>query len=373
MSFFDEGDEPRTQQTRARRPGPSGPGGGMPDHQQLLIRRAVAAGIGLLVLLLLFFGIRGCLDSRKENALKDYNRDVTGLAQESDETSKAFFETLVQSDLSPVDQQSELNSLRAQAEKQEQSARDLSVPGEMQAAQENLLLSLQFREEAIGDVAQRIPTARGSERAAAEEATAQIAGQMEKLLASDVVWSQRVMPFVSEALADQDIEERVTNSRVMTNLTWLDTATVASRIGGSASDAANENTSQTDEDVAPGLHGHGIVSTSVGDVTLQAGGTANRVPASGNPTFTVKFANQGDNNEQDVRVRVTVKPQTGKSISATKTVDQTTAGTEAEVQVPLGQAPPIGTPATITVEVLKVPGEEKVDNNKQEYTALFTR
>ncbi len=373
MSFFDEGDEPRTQQTRTRRP-TGGGGGGLPDHQQLLVRRAVAGGIGLLVLLLLFFGVRGCLDSRKENALKDYNRDLTGLAQESDETSKAFFETLVQSDLSPVDQQTEMNSLRAQAEKQLQSAQDLSVPGDMDPAQGYLLLALQFREEAIRRVAQRIPTARGSERAAAEEATTQIAGQMEKLLASDIVWSQRVQPFVGEALSDQDLSERVPASRAVTSLSWLDPATVADEIGGQTAEGGGDDTeTAADEDAAPGLHGHGILSTSVGDVALQAGGTPNRIPASGNPTFTVKFANQGENNEQDVRVRVTVKPQTGKSISATKTVDQTTAGTEASVDVPLGQAPPIGTPATITVEVLKVPGEEKVDNNKQEYTALFTR
>lgn len=372
MSFFDEGDEPRTQQTRVRRP-PSGagPGGGRPDHQQLLVRRAVAAGIGLLILLLLFFGIRGCLDSRKENALKDYNRDVTALAQESDETATAFFETLVQSDLAPQDQQTELNSLRAQAGKQLEKAQGLSVPGDMQPAQQYLLLSLQLREEAMGKIAQKIPTARGSERAAAEEATSQIAGQMEKLLASDVVWSQRVTPFVGAALADQDLNERVATSRVLTSLSWLSPTTVADEIGGQAANADAENT--TDEAAAPGLHGHGLVSTSVGDLTLEPGGTPNRIPASGNPTFTVKFANQGDNNEENVRVRVSVKPQTGKEISATKTVDQTTAGTEATVEVPLGQAPPIGTPATITVEVLKVPGEEKVDNNKQEYTALFTR
>lgn len=369
MSFFDEGDEPRTQQTRVRRP-PTG-GGGMPDHQQLLVRRAVAAGVGLLILLLLFFGIRGCLDSRKENALKDYNRDVTGLAQESDETATAFFETLVQSDLSPVDQQTELNSLRAQAGRQLENAQDLSVPGDMEPAQQYLLLSLQLREEAMGKIAQKIPSARGSERAAAEEATGQIAGQMEKLLASDIVWSQRVTPFVGEALADQEIEERVATSRVVTSLSWLNPATVADEIGGQASNEDAENTS--DDEAAPGLHGHGLVSTSVGDLTLQPGGTPNRIPASGNPTFTVTFANQGDNNEENVRVRVSVKPQTGREISATKTVDQTTAGTEATVEVPLGQAPPIGTPATITVEVLKVPGEEKVDNNKQEYTALFTR
>lgn len=374
MSFFDE-DEPRTQQTRVRRPptGGGGAGGGMPDHQQLLVRRAVAAGIGLLILLLLFFGVRGCLDSRKKNALKDYNRDLTSLAQESDETAKSFFETLVQSDLAPADQQTELNSLRAQAEKTLQSAEDLSVPGDMQDAQDNLLLTLQFREEAIGKVAQKIPTARGSERAGAEQATSQISGQMEKLLASDIIWSQRVQPFASEALQSADLDERVPNSRSVSSLSWLDPTTVADSIGGQVSNEDNDTATPDDAKAAPGTHGHGIVSTAVGEQVLESGGTPNRIPASGNPTFTVKFANQGENNEENVRVRVTVKPQTGKAISATKTVDQTTAGSEAEVQVPLGQAPPIGTPATITVEVLKVAGEQKLDNNKQEYTALFTR
>ncbi|MBJ7330624.1 MAG: hypothetical protein JHC95_12060 [Solirubrobacteraceae bacterium] len=345
----------------------------MPDHQQLLIRRAVAGGIGVVVLLLLFVGVKGCLDSRKENALKDYNRDVTGIAQDSTETAKAFYETLVQSDLAPVEQQTQINQLRVQAEKQLQDAEDLSVPGDMEPAQQNLLLALQFREEAIARVAQRIPTARGSDRAQAEEATSQIAGQMEKLLASDIVWSQRVSPFIKQTLDAEGIQDRITDSRVVSSLSWLDTDTVAGRIGGQAAAGDTSDGAEDTGDVAPGLHGHGILSTAVGDVALQPGGTPNRIAATSNPTFTVKFANQGENNEQDVRVRVSVKPQSGKAIEATKTVDQTTAGAEAEVQIPLGEAPPIGQPSTITVEVVKVPGEKKTDNNRQEYTALFTR
>jgi len=43
------------------------------------------------------------------------------------------------------------------------------------------------------------------------------------------------------------------------------------------------------------------------------------------------------------------------------------------VSIPLAQAPPIGTPVTIEVSVARVPGEEKVDNNRQSYTAIFTR
>ena len=41
--------------------------------------------------------------------------------------------------------------------------------------------------------------------------------------------------------------------------------------------------------------------------------------------------------------------------------------------MPLGTAPPIGTPVRVTVTVAKVPGEVKTDNNTQTYTVIFTR
>jgi hypothetical protein len=54
-------------------------------------------------------------------------------------------------------------------------------------------------------------------------------------------------------------------------------------------------------------------------------------------------------------------------------VPQTKAGATAEVAVPLGQSPPIGTPVTVRVTINKVPGEQKTDNNRGTYTVLFTR
>ena len=86
-------------------------------------------------------------------------------------------------------------------------------------------------------------------------------------------------------------------------------------------------------------------------------------PASSDVTFNVKIANQGENNEQDVAVKVTVRGG-GKTITAQKTVDQTTPGAETTVAVPLGQAPPIGVGVKITVEVRKVPGEDNVDEQQ---------
>jgi P pilus assembly chaperone PapD len=73
-----------------------------------------------------------------------------------------------------------------------------------------------------------------------------------------------------------------------------------------------------------------------------------------------------------VRVRVRVRPQTGKPITVTKTVDQTNPGAQAEVNIPLNGKPPTGTSSTVSVEVLRVPGEENVDNNSRDYTVIFT-
>jgi hypothetical protein len=60
VSFFDEGDEPRT--TRRARPRPQGRGSQRtaprpPDRQTLLIRQVVAGVVVLLVLILLVVGI----------------------------------------------------------------------------------------------------------------------------------------------------------------------------------------------------------------------------------------------------------------------------------------------------------------------------
>jgi hypothetical protein len=87
----------------------------------------------------------------------------------------------------------------------------------------------------------------------------------------------------------------------------------------------------------------------------------------------VKFQNQGENDETDVLVKVSVKPSTGRAITQQKRVNQTKAGTEATVAIPLGQSPPVGEPAVITVQVAKVPGEKNLDNNQQKYTAIFTK
>ena len=380
MSFFDEGDEPTrvTRPARPRRPatgsrpatgGGRGGGGGGVDPQTLRVRQAVAAGVGLLLVLLLFFGIRGCVNSRQERALKDYNRDVTAVISDSnDQVSKPFFD-LLSGGGKASDLQVQVNQLRLVADEDARRAEGFKVPGEMKRAQNALTQVLNFRAEALEKIAKELPAAqsRGNGSAASSErGVRRIAGEMQRFLASDVVYSQRVIPYIKQALDDAEIGgQTIPPSRFLRSLSWLAPQTVANAVGATAGGSSTTKR-------GPGPHGHQLVSVSAGDVALSPSPATNRVPAGAGLAFNVKFTNGGASDEGPVKVtvRVTGGP---KPITATRTIDQTKAGQPAEVSIPLATTPPVGTPTRVAVTIGKVPGEENTDNNQQTYTVIFTR
>jgi hypothetical protein len=379
MAFFDEGDEPRTRVARPGRTGGSrssgggggaGRGGGL-DSQTVRNRRIVAGLFAFVVAILLFVLIDGCLDRRAENALKDYNRDVATLIKKSDEQVGAeFFGLMSAGSTSAVDLESRINQLRVEAERHVGEAEDMSVPGELEPAHRNLVLALDMRQAGLGKIASEVRTALAREQGdESADAVDQIAAQMQQFLSSDVIYKARVLPLIQEELAENEIGGQETqDTQFLPSLEWLDSGVIADRLGAEGGGNSDARTGQP----APGLHGHGLVSVTAGGVTLQPGEAANRIPAGSNVAFDVTFANQGDNDESEVNVAVRIEGD-GERISGRKRVDQTKAGTNAEVSIPLTEAPPIGTPVTIEVEVGKVPGEEKTDNNSQTYTAIFTR
>ncbi len=348
-------------------------GAGPVDPQQLRTRRLIALGLAVGFVIVAVFLIKGCLDSRKEQALKDYNRDVASLVQRSDDNADEFFTALTAGGTSSTDVQSQVSQLRLRAKAQTGQAEKLDVPGEMNPPHRNLLIALGLIEEAMGKVADRIPAALSTDSATAEPAVLAISGEMRAFLAADVVYRRRTVALIDQVLDDNDIGgQTIQDSTLLPNDGWLDPPTVARRIHADAGRGAGSEASQTP--LAPGTHGHGLLAVSVGNLALTAGENAsNRPVATSNVTFNVKFANQGENPETDVRVRVTISGSGIKTITAQKTVDQTTAGAEATVAVPLGQAPPIGKGVKIKVEVRKVRGEMNTNNNVLEFPAIFTR
>jgi hypothetical protein len=366
LSFFDEDDEPRAS-PRARRSASAG--GASTDQQTLLVRRAVAIGGLVLLLVLLFIAVRSCASSRQENALKDYNREVSSIVRDSDtQVGDPFFQLLGQAGSeSPQDLQTNISGYRVQAEAQLKQARNLDVPDEMKGAQQSLLIALEFRRDGLGFIAEQIRTALGDEGDAANEAITKIAGQMQAFLASDVLYQARTAPLIKAALDDAEIGgQKIASSQFLPGIEWLSEQTIATQLDQQLTGGGDRNTGEP----APGLHGTGIESVTVGETRLQPD-APNRIPASEDTAFVVSFTNQGENDEFDVKVTLTVEGG-DKPIKVSRTVDTVAKGQTAEASLALGQKPPTGSAVTVKVTVAKVPGEQKTDNNTAEYDVLFT-
>jgi hypothetical protein len=366
LSFFDEDDEPRTR-VRSRRPATPSGGGASPDRQTLLIRQVVLFGGIILVVILLFLMVRGCRNSAAENALKDYNRSVGSLVSDSDtQVGKPFFDLL--RNPGNGDLRNQVAGFKAQADQQYQQAKKISTPGEMEPAQRAFLMAMEMRRDGLQAIADRISTALSSDAEAADKAITEIAGAMQQFLASDVVYTTRTQRFIEDELDRKEIGgQRIQRTQFFPGVQWLDANTVADALGQQLSAEGAQGTGGREP--APGLHGTGIDSVQVGDLTLQPD-APNRIPYGPDTEFTVNFTTQGENDEVDIDVVLKIEGGP-KPIRVTDTVKSLAAGESAAASLALDQAPPIGTPVTITVDVKAVPGEEKTDNNKAEYEAAF--
>ncbi len=392
MSFFDDDEPIRASRTRPARPrtpapggsqalgggggggrGAGGSGGGArrPDPATARQRQLVLGGGAVVLFILLVVLVSSCQGSRKERALKDYNRSVTELATDSDKVGEDFF-TALDAAAAGNDVEVRVNQLRLTADELVKRAQGLKPRDELVRAQSSLELVLNLRAQGLRKIGDKLPTALVAGRdnvQSVETAVTQIAGQMQQFLASDVVYSQRTAPYIRQALQEADVTgQRVSISRFLPSLGWLDPNAVAGRLGAERAAGGKG----ADPNPAPGLHGHSLTSVAVGDTALQPGGVVNKVPARPAPSFTVKFANGGDSDEREVVVSARVSGGAGRDVTRKKTIAQTKSKGDATVTIPLGASPPAGA-ATLTVTVAKVPGEEGTENNKQTYTVLFTQ
>jgi CARDB len=326
-----------------------------PERQQILLRRALALGAGLLVLILIVLGVRGCLDARKHRALSDYARNVTQIVDETDQTSKSFFGKLADpGTLSVTEFVAEVNADRSAMDNYQSRIDSLDAPGDMGNAQRSLELVYELRGSAMTEIAAQMSTALGD--VGSEKATAAIAAQMAKLMASDVVYASVARPEIDGVLADNGIEgDDVPKSVFLPEgTTWLDESAVSSALG-SVSGSSSETTS--------GVHGLGLLGTSVNGTELTPEGST-AVVAEETPEVEVQVQNQGESTENGVTVSVTVNGETLQ-----QDINSIEAGATETVTIPLTPAPT--GEVTLEVEAEPVPGEEVSENNEASYTVVF--
>jgi hypothetical protein len=321
-----------------------------------MLRRLLALGAALVVLILIVLGVKGCLDARARSALSDYSRDVNQILVETGQTSKDFFGKLEEPGvLSVTEFTGQVEADRGAMTTYKTRIDGLSAPGELGNAQKSLELVYTLRAAAMEKIAEKMPTALGE--AGAARATAAITKQMQTLLASDVVYESVTRPEVNGKLADEGITgaDLPKNTFVPDGTKWLEESEVAKALGSVSGSSGGEP--------SPGVHGLGLVGTSIGGTELTAESTTS-VVTEGTPEVEVTVQNQGESTENGVTVVVTAN---GKE--TTQEIATLEAGAEETAVVPLTPAPE--GEAELEVEVEAVPGEQFTDNNEATYTVVF--
>jgi hypothetical protein len=323
-----------------------------PERQQIMLRRALALGGALILLILIVLGIKGCLDARANRELSDYARNVTQIVEETEQTSNDFFKKLEDpGNGSVTDFVNSVNADRSAIDSYRSRIEDLSTPGDMKRAQGNLELVYQLRAGALDEIAEKMPTALGDR--GAERAMGAIAKQMQKLLASDVVYEQVVRPEVDSVLSSNGVSDEIPASTVLPDEKWLEESTVSDALGAISGNSGSATS---------GVHGLGLIGVSVNGSELVEGG-ATTVSGEEGVEVEVTVQNQGESTENGVKVAVTVGDNT-----LTGEIDELAAGEEGTATIPLTPTPK--GEVAMEVEAEPVTGEQVTENNEATYTLL---
>jgi hypothetical protein len=318
-----------------------------------MLRRGLALGGGLLLLILIVLGVKGCLDARKSRALSDYARNVTQIVEETDQTSKSFFGKLEDpGNLSVTDFVEQVNADSSAINAYRDRIDDLGAPGDMSRAQTNLELAYQLRANAMEEISSKMSTALGD--AGADKAMAAIAKQMQKLLAADVIYEQVVRPEVDGVLASNGISDSdLPRSTFLPSEKWLEESTVSDALSG---------ISGTSGTATPGVHGTELAGVSVNGSELVEGAPVT-VSGEEGVEVEVEVQNQGESTESGIPVSVTAEGNTIEGEIGEIAVGEIGTTTILLTPTPSGEV-------TLEVEVEPVAGEQVTENNEASYTLL---
>jgi hypothetical protein len=320
------------------------------------LRRALALGAALVLLILIVLGVKGCLNARKHRALSDYAGNVSQIVAVTQQRSNLLFGKLSEpGTLSVTEFVAEVNADRSAMDSYRARIESLDTPGDMSNAQTSLKLVYELRDSAMAEIAGQMSTALGDVGSA--KAAEKISKQMQTLMASDILYAATVRPEINRVLEDNGIQgDDVPKSVFLPDGTkWLNGGAVSAALG-----SVNGSTGSA----TPGIHGLGLFGASVNGTELEPESTT-AVSSEGTPEVEVQVQNQGESTENGITVSVTVNG--GNTLQGS--ISSISAGETGSAIIPLTPAPT--GKATLEVDVRPVPGEKVSNNNKGTYTVEF--
>ena len=377
FDFFEE--EPPTQESsrtdRIMRRSGGGPRGpqrppSAPTNLTPLLRLVGLIAFAILIIVLLVFWVQSCREAGKTKTYKSYMTKVSEVAAASQQIGRQLSTVLVAQGLKQAEVESRISGLARQEQLDVDRARGITPPGTLRAEHTALIEALQFRVSGLNGLANALAATANTKNTT--RAGAVLASQMQRLLASDVIYDDEFKDPSAAELRQQGVTGTsasggplVPDSNFLQSADFVTTTsmvTVLSKIRGGAVTPSSG-----------GLRGTNIVSVKVQPAGTDLSTTTQTpITVRANMTIDVTVKDSGDSQETSIPVKVTIVQAGNPDIVKTAKIDFINAGETTVVTFKNFTITDFTKPAVIKVEVKPVPGETNTSNNSADYQVFFS-
>jgi hypothetical protein len=375
FDFFE--DEPPTQETsRAERliprRGPRGPQQPprAPTNLTPLLRLVGLIAFAILIVVLLVLWVQSCQATSKDKAYKNYMSKVSDVAGSSQQIGKQLSQVLLAQGVKEAKVEQQVAGLARQEQLNVQHARAITPPGSLRDEQLALIQALQFRASGLSGLASALAATANTKDAT--RAGTVLASQMQRLLASDVIYQDSFKAPASTVLTRQGVTgTNATGGPLVPDSNFLQSSdlvtptamvTVINRIRGGTTTPSTG-----------GLRGTNLVSTKVQPVgTELSTSTQTTILVRTNMSIDVTIQDSGDSQEANIPVTLTIVQAGVPNVVKKATIGFINPGETKTVSFTNFPAPNFGNPAQIKVEVQPVQGESNTGNNSADYPVIFS-
>ncbi|MDP9232471.1 MAG: hypothetical protein M3O73_06845 [Actinomycetota bacterium] len=378
FDFFEE--EPPTQESsrtdRIMRRSGGGPRGpqrppSAPTNLTPLLRLVGLIAFAILIIVLLVFWVQSCREAGKTKTYKSYMTKVSEVAAASQQIGRQLSTVLVAQGLKQAEVESRISGLARQEQLDVDRARGITPPGTLRAEQAALIEALQFRVSGLNGLANALAATANTKNTT--RAGAVLASQMQRLLASDVIYDDEFKDPSAAELRQQGVTGTsasggplVPDSNFLQSADFVTTTSMASVLSKIRGGTGGTTTTG-------GLHGTNLVSVkALPTETALSTSTQTTVTVRTNLAFQVTIEDSGDSQETGITVKLTIQQAGSDPMVKTATINFISPREQKVVTFSNFPRPPGFSPGVIKVEVTPVPGETKTDNNSADYPVIFS-
>jgi hypothetical protein len=341
-----------------------------PTNLTPLLRLIGLIAFAILIVVLLVLWVQSCQESSKAKTYKSYMGKVSDVAGSSQQIGKQLSQVLLAQGVKEAKVEQQISGLARQEQLDVQRAQAITPPGSLRDEHQALIQALQYRVSGLSGLASALAATANVKDAT--RASTVLAGQMQRLLASDVIYQDS---FKAPSAAELD-RQGVTGTNdsggpLIPDSNFLQSsdlvtptamATVLSRIRGSASTPTTG-----------GLRGTNLVSVKAQPAgTELSTSTQTKVIVRTNLSIDVTVEDSGDSQEGNIPVTLTIVQAGVPNVVKKARIGFINPGEQKTVSFTNFPVPNFGVPAQIKVEVQPVQGESNTANNSADYPVIFS-